>query len=451
MKNVLVAASLLAPLAANGATLEERVEELEFARDLNVIQWSGELNTRADSVTKKTETASGSNEVSFNLYRMKFSLNMDATLSNRLAFHGRITQGKVFNELLGQSGVADGSTLNSLNDLHGYSGNQLYVEKAYFDFNITDNLIFTVGRLPTAEGGPYHLTIGKPNRSTYPRLAYAYSLDGVALSYNLGDLSFKALYHPFSTSDRDGNYFKERTLASGLTPKPSDAHLWVGMVDYSKMGTFLAKKIEANLHYVSLESLYLLTQPNTPTTENGITSTTYSDLYLHSKRASAYLELNGFLKTPLTLAIAHSAGVSKGFISKTNGVATDANGNVVATIDLERTNPKTQYAAGTLITAKYDIKVGAKQHSVGAQYMMNNRFFSLTDLAGREPFNLWSVAGNAMHVFYNYPLDNGLVWNTGYIAKDPKYNTTSGADLSTDQGDTITKSSSAYMELILGF
>ena len=433
MKTKLLSLALLMPSMGYSSTLEDRVEELEFARDLNVVQWSGELNTRADSVTKETD----GNKVNFNLYRMKFSLNIDANLSDRLAFHGRLTQSKVMNDVTGP-----GDELSALSNLHGYAGNELYVEKAYFDFKLTNNFILTLGRLPTAEGGPYHLTIGKPNRSSYPRLAYAYSLDGMALTDNLGGLSFKALYHPFPTSDRSDNFFKEKTLGTGQTSKTGDAHLWVGMVDYSLSNTFLAKKIDLNLHYVSAENLYIFSQ----TIPVDATTTVVSDLYLHTKRVSAYAELAGVMNTPLTVAVAHSAGSSRGFVSQNTTTVTDGAGTTVAVVVGEKSNPKPVYAAGTLLTLKYDLMISGKKHAVGAQYMSNNKFFSLTDLAGREPFNLWSVSGTAMHLFYNMPLENGLVWNTGYIEKNPKYS--NGVDLEDAQ---ITKSSSFYTEFILGF
>lgn len=433
MKKILSSVLLLLGTSAMGQTLEERVEELEFARDLNVLQFSGELKNRYDNVNVKGPNGL---DYSYMLWRIKFSLNLDAKVSDKLSFHGRLTQGKVMNNIT-QPWLDTTQAYNEIGNVHAHYGNQLYVEKAFFNYRVLESLSLSLGRLPTVEGGPYHLTIGKPMRSPYPRLAYAYSLDGAALSWTImSGLSMKVLYHPFPTTSRSGMFYDKVNLAeTDKVLSPEEGALWVAMFDYSRSNSFLAKNLNVTLHFSHAEKLYIATSSSTSET----LGTLNTDTYIESKRMSAYVEMGGFLNTPLTLALAYSYGRSPA----SGGVFT--NTVVAASGTLIESRPKVKEQVASLLTVKYDLPIGS---SVGVQYMGSNKYYKFTDLSGSEPFSPWDVAGgNAGHLFYNQPLEDGLVWNSGYLFR----NHDDEDRASSTNANKEKKYSSIYTEVVMSF
>ena len=67
-----------------------------------------------------------------------------------------------------------------------YNGSDVLWKKAYFDFRILDQLVLSAGRLPLLKETP-QLCLGKAKMGTYPKLAYSAILDGLALTYKIGD------------------------------------------------------------------------------------------------------------------------------------------------------------------------------------------------------------------------------------------------------------------------
>lgn len=209
MINKKIAAALLMVLpslaGAQTMSIEDRLSELEANQSLNIFSFSGYLDTRYDDVdAEQTNPAASAFKGHTQHLRLRSGLNVNAKISPKLNFFSTFATSKYFNVWQRQSsGLGSGpSYLNDAGESRAENGSQVYLEKAYADYMFTENMTFSFGRLPTMDGPPSHLPLGKARMGTYPSIGYNSSFDGVALSYNdtIGDQNFAArvLYTPFT-------------------------------------------------------------------------------------------------------------------------------------------------------------------------------------------------------------------------------------------------------------
>ncbi|MEZ4872061.1 MAG: DUF3373 family protein [Bdellovibrionales bacterium] len=198
--------------SAFAQSIEDRVTELEVANQLDVWKFSGRLMNFYDSMSYKTE---GSDAETGDQLRQLLFIDMEAKPSDKMTFYGRLSFAKYWNEFsrrdLGATiNVTDGSGNNYLaDDTYTVGGvgdlsrryttiSGVQVDKAYVDYSITDNFVFSIGRLPTTEGVPTNYYYGEARMATYPRLSYNSFFDGIGLTWNKNNHAVRFLYTPFN-------------------------------------------------------------------------------------------------------------------------------------------------------------------------------------------------------------------------------------------------------------
>lgn len=207
-KKIVVAVSLVVPALGNSQTMsvEDRLSELEANQSLNIFSFGGYLDTRFDDIDAEQKTpAQGAFKSHTQHLRLRSGLNVNAKISSKLNFFSTFATSKYFNVWQKQSaGLGTGpSFLSDAGESRAENGSQVYLEKAYADYMMNESFTFSFGRLPTMDGPPSHLSLGKARMGTYPSIGYNSSFDGVALSYNTSiadnqNFAARVLYTPFS-------------------------------------------------------------------------------------------------------------------------------------------------------------------------------------------------------------------------------------------------------------
>ncbi len=268
MLKTLIKLSVLGTLALPGfafaaASLEERVAELEASQSLNIFQFSGFLGTRYDDVTaEQTYPAASAFKSHTQHLRLRSGLNVNAEVSKKISFYSTITASKYFNTWNTHASGA-GTVPTYLIDptlARGEQGTQLYLEKAYADYRFVENFAFSFGRLPTMDGPPSHLPLGKARMGTYPAIGYNAAFDGMALSYNLpmdnSSFAARVLYTPMSSYTTSAGKLGGQgnlgnvTIAGNKINSLSDFHSV--MLEYSLGQTVVANKF--NLLFLSYQT-----------------------------------------------------------------------------------------------------------------------------------------------------------------------------------------------------
>lgn len=237
-------------------SLEDRVAELEANQAVNIFSFGGSLGMRYDDVNaKQTTPATSAFEGHTQHWRLTSGFNVNANISNKLKFYSTSAISKNFNSWNTQvAGVGSSDTiLSDPTDSRSEKGSQVYLEKAYADYAFADNMNFSFGRLPTMDGPPSEMPLGKARMGTYPSVGYNAPFDGMALSYNLPmekqNFAARILYTPFTY------YTSSAGKLAGSAPEGlgnvtinntkinSEAPFGAAMLEYGIDGTAVANNI----------------------------------------------------------------------------------------------------------------------------------------------------------------------------------------------------------------
>lgn len=218
--------------------LEERLDAVELDATLSKVKFGLDFTTqvnnfnRQGSISTSTGSLDNGNHWLANNWASALYLNMDATINDRLKFHGRLSITKNWGDYE-WTGLASGATtLTSGKDPSG--AHLVFLERAYADLHIVkERLIATIGRQPGTEGPGSNLRQNSGRMSTYPALIINTQGDAIVLTYkpikSNPTLALRAGYGKIYQYDTQWN---DPTVA-----------LWS-----SKMSK------ETNLYYVSAES-----------------------------------------------------------------------------------------------------------------------------------------------------------------------------------------------------
>ena len=127
--------------------LNARVDDNEFQASLNRIKWGGELETTVGNYWGKSGSnpmSSGEKFNNHNKWDLKLRLNMMSQINDRTKFTGRLSMYKGWASQRSWNGAIGDSATGRIN-----GGSGIFVERAYIDFKILDNLIATIGRQPS--------------------------------------------------------------------------------------------------------------------------------------------------------------------------------------------------------------------------------------------------------------------------------------------------------------
>lgn len=213
--------------------LESRISDLEVGEGLRVVEFGGEFDLTYEHINDRQRAQSKA-------HRMRFSLDVNAPLTDKVKVYTRLTMDKYFN---GFQESSEESTQNSFQE-----SATPYFQRAYLEAELAEGLIFSGGRLPTVEGPPVNYWRNLPRTGTYPSRIYNNIFDGYALTkiwkQDVGQWSGRFLYTPNSL------------LSPGTSSRPSSTFTGVRTTDiYGVTIERLLADWEISLTYLAINSV----------------------------------------------------------------------------------------------------------------------------------------------------------------------------------------------------
>lgn len=416
MKNLFKLALLGAmtfSLTASAATmkeLEQRIEDLEFKGYEDIFKFSGQVELRYDLI-KAEDNDKDQNRTSHAVRLWSF-LDMESSPSKKLSFYGRLAMAKHLNNMSnteagGIDTLAEGQDAN-------YGNSDVFFQRAFVNYQFTNNLAFTFGRLPTANGTPYHLTRNESVGGAYPLLAYNAFLDGAALSYGMGNWNFKVVYTPFTFRADSA-----KSAADHDAFEDTDTGLYASVGYEKEKNLSWARRFAVQFSYFTGD---VPIRANDLHVDNGAASTSpialdqLSDARFIVQRAVLNIEVNQLLNTKFDFNLqlmTNNVGTGGSVDVFLNDTATT---KVSSSYFLSDDGSKVSGNAG-ILTVRYAINDNNK---VGIQYSQGSKNSFASDIVGKESVEA-VVPGTAYHLFYNHTFNGGLRMNVGYQANQIDY------------------------------
>ncbi|WP_419168186.1 DUF3373 family protein [Halobacteriovorax sp.] len=436
MKKSIIALAVLSS-TAYGASLEDRVEDLEFARDLNTWSFSGELESRYDYFNEEDKsTDSHYNEDQYSLWAR---LDIHSKRSDRLDFYGRLSMSKYFNDFTKRVN-ADSSIAAAGGAGRNKDGAALYVERAFINYKINNQFTFSIGRLPTIEGPSFHLQKGTARSGSYPQLAYGAQLDGMALTYGTklfgGSMAVRAIYTPLNQRALGGSGQSGFNDSDGVQVSSTE-DMYSVMVDYEKLNlgwadrfNFIGQYVGFNDFFFDATSNVTTGAPPSPTTDAAI-----SNLYFDYNAFVVYLEANGVAGTGLDLGFTykHTSVDSRGGITSVGGIFTDGSdgkndGNVF------------------MLDARYSFG----KFKLGYEFLQADEYAFTVGLSDVDAIGFYQTPDSTgHHVYGSYDFDSDLRLILGYMMQ--QVDTSYTQNVVGAGTDTDTKVDAGYARLIANF
>jgi hypothetical protein len=423
-KLIILGMSTAFAMNASAQSLEDRVEALEYAGYESYTKVGGRLEYRFDSTRSewgKDQTylntgagilqSNNKGRVTGSGYQtVLLNLNIESKPSDKLTFYGKLSMAKYTNHLSDKSGAkSEDTSFNDLSRGTTASSSDIFVERAFINYNVTKNLTFTLGRLPTSQGAPYHFSEGSTRKGNYPILAFGGHWDGVAATYNLGSgQSFKLVYTPVS-SFNPAKGASEPIQDSDGNAVDSNSNAYTAIYELERANTLGARNFYFLASYYSLKDMPTL--PN-----DGAASATNipSNLYLSLDRISLYGEWNGIADSKFDAAF-HAVQSS----TKTKGqFDTTALGlGKLGWMSNSDSDTLTDTAYGVLF--RYSLTATSK---IGYEYFTAGKNVFLYDPTNQNGASIYTtIGGSAQHVFYQQDFDGGLKVVLGHIMKQSDY------------------------------
>lgn len=417
----LVLAATMVPAVSFGATVEERLAELEANQSLNIFKFSGTLETYYDSITAKqttdlNPTVGGDQGIDgkVDYLRLRASLNVDADVSDKIKFYSRFTTSKFFNTYLTTvSGQGTAPVVSSeFDESRSENGSTVYLEKAYADVTASEGLVFSFGRLPTMDGPLTHIPSGRARSGTYPSLMYNASLDGFAASYNLGGLSARVIYTPQTVYANNSG----KNFGSGLLEKPLIGSqktnpmmdLTSAMVEYSTGDVGFASNIGVIYQgYLTGDIAVggdMIDLNPTAGTGSGRVSSVIS---AHSLTVTA----DNVARLPLTFGLTYLASEVK----NEGEITTDVGSKIYGLG--AKAKGETLRGNSTLVSARYDV---TSRWMVGAEYLAGGKNVFIYDVGADNLTGFYSTPGTGTHAYVLHKLTPELGLRVGVTHQEYK-------------------------------
>ena len=370
--------------------LNARVDDNEFQASLNRIKWGGEFETTVGNYWGRVGSnpmSSGEKFNNHNKWDLKLRLNMESYINDRTKFTGRLSMYKGWaSQRSWDSAIGDSAT----GRING--GSSIFVERAYIDFKILDNLIATIGRQPSNDGPGMNLKNNTPRKSTYPSILFNGNADGVVLTYKLPKIvpngAVRVAYGKgFQWSDSTYGYTANQNELKDLNVYGAIAE---GSLPFSKMGNNLIV-LSATL------GKDFVADPTGSDTEN---NENLGDF----RHYGIYFENNKFFGTGLNYFI--SLAMSD----------PDGNGK----------SYNTPYGPMTLLNKKgYAYHIGARydigSFKVGAEYNHGSKYWFSYTSGSYDPLNKIATRGSVSDFYLMYQIDMNQFLRAGYTDVEYKY------------------------------
>lgn len=428
-KLLVIAALGLSASAATMSELESRIEELEYASYANFFNWSGTLENRFDYSTREDMK----NEVTGNssYFSTQLKLDMASNPTKRLNFVGRISMRKYWNNgsfdgeangktgskyAGGMGGTGDG-IFNTWSNGRTIGNGTPYIERAYINYSFTDSLVFTIGRLPTIDGMPKHISTGEGQQGSYPVLAFSAILDGMALTHKAdifgGTLNTRAIYTPFhyanfgsATGTKTGQVPANQKDSDGERISTNDP-MYSLMLDFNKKTSF-AQNLNVILQYVKIDDAFFgASGQNTDALGNSVSDAASSTFRFDVSTIALYTELRRIMNTGFTLALSYNMTDygSRGGLSSLGLNGGCDNNSETCDVDGSR----------YIVSARYDFA----KFGFGAEYIDNEANTFAYDTTPMGPISIYGTAAStAKHFFANYNVDQNMRLVLGYAKQN---------------------------------
>ena len=401
--------------------LEELVENIETHTLSDKIQFSPELRIRTDIFQYKNrdsssplittnsattlsdtrgETGDAFNKIYEPHHSLRFRLNMATEVNDNTQFIGRalITKSTQNNQricILSRSITATSESVATTFD----------IDRAYFDWKMNENLIFSLGILPTSGGLSSNLIENTPRKSVFPSLMFDMTTYGLALSTNiLEHMWIRAIAAKAYTLNDDIFYYQ----CNRETIYNADVY-----------GLFFEARIPFipnNTFYVGLNSLAHLKATPYLGASNASVDMKYADEMGTIYNVGSGIEIQ---KIYNFLDVFAHASIS---IPQPNGNTIDyTTGDDAFTDD--------SYARGTMIDNNgYAIYVGARatikqfnNAKIGLEYNQGSKYWFSGTQGSEDVFNKLATRGNAIEGYYIQPLNEVISLRVGYLQIDEYY------------------------------
>lgn len=429
MKKSVIALAVLSS-TAYGASLEDRVEDLELSRDLNTWSFSGELETRYDYFNEEDKKNDGHyNEDQYSLWA-RFDIH--SKRSDRLDFYGRLSMSKYFNDFTKR--INSESSISAAGGAgRNKNGAGIFVERAFINYKIKNNLTFSIGRLPTIEGPSFHLQKGTARSGSYPQLAYGAQLDGMALTYGTkvldGNMSVRAIYTPLNQRNVGGTAGQSGYADLNGASVSSTEDMYSVMVDYEKLNLGWANRFNFIGQYVGFNDFFYDAVDTSGAAD--------SDLYFDYNAFVVYLEANGIANTGLDLGFTYK----KTSIDSRGGIAA-AGGAGIFTSGTDEKNDGNVF----MLDARYSFG----KFKLGYEFLKADEYAFTVGLSDIDAIGFYETPDSTgHHVYASYDFDSDLRLILGYMMQ--QIDTNYIQNVLSAGTDADTKVDAGYARLIANF
>lgn len=476
MKNLFLVIALVVSSFAS-ANLEDRVSNLELMQDLSWVKFGGSLESSAQYLNRDVDKSYTllsfetlqdevyENGDSQDYHSLTLNLDMEATPTDRLAIYARLSMSKYYSVI-----TSNGTPSSNFSDLSGGAterDSSPFIERAFANYKINKNFIFSFGRLPTAHGPSKHLSRDSSIEGNYPSLVYAAILDGYALTYaeKFGKHDFKAkfIHMPVTIANFSGDTSLEDRNGARIDQSPD---FWSILLEHEHGRTKWFNKISSMLQYLHSDNMAFFAS-GTVVDPNGAGNagllTIGSDLKVAVKRLALYNEISGVGGSNFDLGFqamwskAKSAG---DIIQCTQSIpgGTGCTNALLLSSQVHQTqgwltDKDTDELTGHafVLTGKYRLPVKSMNFpKIGAEFFYASDDAYIYDAVSKTPLLMYMTHGRVYHLFYNHTFTGGLKMNLGVMQSHRDFTRQSlglfGKKVEIDNVDT-----GSYLTLIANF
>lgn len=368
--------------------LQAKVEELEFDSFTRNYSISGEVINLFESYHNDQTSGSSVDATNMELFGTIAKLNINVDVNDRIKFYSSLGMSKFWNNE-DRIGDAEDNWNRSNQGSLGYQGSVARFDKVYFDYLYNDMFTFSIGRMPTNFGPPYHQLDNEPRSGTYPRMAYNSIFDGVALSTNLTkfmpenqELKIKLFYTPYMNVDQKARNKPRNigelpgTASDTNTKVQSNTLLWAFLLEYGINNLSWVEKIQTYLFTLNYEDFWWQT---------------YGDTY-RGWGYNATIGFEGLFNTGLNFWASYIG------------------------TDWQASDKKHINGAGYLINLNYSFENG---HSFGGEYLKTNKYYYLDEWTYYNVADFYKVGKlKGYHLFWSMPVYKNLRLRLGSYIYD---------------------------------
>lgn len=422
--------------------LYERADENELQSALSKVKFGFDLENSVNFVSGE----SGGEDFKANeKWTTIFHLNMSANINDKTKFTGRIGVSKNWSDY----SMSTTNDYNQGRDSRG--GSALFLERAYIDYKIFDNLIFTIGRQPGSEGPGSNLKNNSLRQATYPSLIFNANGDGAVLTYKpdligLKNEALRLIYAKMYQWDDDSSFVGDEAIKdSRIYGLMFESKLPLGSMGDNLLILWGARVNDLAINPSGLNDMEL-------------GNLTYGNLYFENNHAFG-TNFNFFVSGAYMKgsdAVDNSASITSQILTASNIAAAMAGAMTAG-----KTLPEAQAYATQTLTAKanavneatklneedsWAVQAGWRYDftdtwKLGYQYFHGSRYwYGLQTASVADPLTTTQTRGDAHDVYGIYQVDFNQFFRLGYTYIKHDYTNSGqpfGGSEKIDEDDTV--------------